>query len=490
MKISNLTNNYKTCWQTNNVMPHQNYNNQVTFQGFLSNVFSGEDTFIPKKSIIADEWGYVSEVSSYFSKLSKTRRKGKIASETHRLFNLLKSQQEKKIFKNHFGMHLYDDTSQQNQLAAQTQHTKPKKPVTNPVENKSNKINTITKQTSTKKSEILSKDSLLKEFESLENDDIPSFVTKIANGTREEQYNLLEIYKELFKKHDELMENDPSTKFKKEIREKYTEQLKKEIREEFDKSGKKYNSTEVIKETYKRLDKMAQDAGLDNYAPSTLKLGQKLVVLGKQMEEQNISFVPKAPVSFETEEKKWKYINDALWAVPKNEASAMEALEVFEKYGEKRFVDETTSVTSLDDLRTSISGYIDEILSKGILKNIFHNETSLELTNVLLQRYIQVYSKFATNQIDSRAYPDVKSIWRMFDSYKHIANKDTILMMINAMKDFAVDKEEYTRLKYFVKHFSPELYESINYNDLQDIEKAIAELGNKVENLPDSYLQT
>ena len=70
MKISNITNNYKTYMQTNNVIPNQNYNKKVAFQCFLSNVFSGEDTFIPKKSIIEDEWGYVSEVSSYFSKLS------------------------------------------------------------------------------------------------------------------------------------------------------------------------------------------------------------------------------------------------------------------------------------------------------------------------------------------------------------------------------------------------------------------------------------
>lgn len=52
MKISNITNNYKTYMQTNNVIPNQNYNKKVAFQGFLSNVFSGEDTFIPKKSII------------------------------------------------------------------------------------------------------------------------------------------------------------------------------------------------------------------------------------------------------------------------------------------------------------------------------------------------------------------------------------------------------------------------------------------------------
>ena len=60
-------------------------------------------------------------------------------------------------------MHLYDDTSQQNQLAVQTQHIKHKKPVTNSVENTSNKINNPQQQTSSKKSEILSKDTLLKE---------------------------------------------------------------------------------------------------------------------------------------------------------------------------------------------------------------------------------------------------------------------------------------------------------------------------------------
>ena len=58
-------------------------------------------------------------------------------------------------------------------------------------------------------------------------------------------------------------------------------------------------------------------------------------------------------------------------------------------------------------------------------------------------------------------------------------------MMINAIKDLAVDKYEYTRLKYFLKNFDPTLYEAINKNDMQDIEKAIVKLGKAVENLPD-----
>ena len=452
------------------------YSSNVSFNG-LFDFFAKKQEFFPSCSITDNPIKYAKEVYKNWENLSKSE----INDECKRLYSLLKTEKEQNLFRMHFYAYMPQELKK-NKLNTKNTQSQPiiNKPVITPT-----KPHFAQKTLTT----IYTKETILQEFESLENDDIPTFVAKIAKSSKEEQYNLLEIYKELFKKHDELMENDPSMKFKKEIREKYTEQLKKEIREEFDKSGKDYESTDVIKETYKRLDKMAQDAGLADYEQNTLKLGQKLATLRKQMEEQNISFVSKAPEFFETEERKWNYINEALWAAPKNEASAMDALDVFEKFGEKRFIDETTSVTSLDDLRTSISGYIDEILSKGILKNIFHNEHCLELTNVLLQRYIQVYSKFATNKIDSRAYPDVKSVWRMFDSYKHIANKDTMLMMINAMKDFAVDKEEYSRLKYFVKHFSPELYEVINKNDLQDIEKAIVKLGEKVENLPDNYLQ-
>lgn len=387
-------------------------------------------------------------------------------------------------------MHLYDDTSQQNQLAVQTQHIKHKKPVTNSVENTSNKINNPQQQASSKKSEILSKDTLLKEFESLENDDIPTFVAKIAKSSKEEQYNLLEIYKELFKKHDELMENDPSTKFKKEIREKYTEQLKKEIREEFDKSGKDYESTDVIKETYKRLDKMAQDAGLADYEQNTLKLGQKLATLRKQMEEQNISFVSKAPESFETEENKWKYIYSALTEMERNEKSLFDAFDVFEKYGSKVYLNPDSSFHTLDDLSSSTTCALDKILEKGWVNSFSHNEKSLEITNRALNRFAKVFSNFATTKINNPSAPDIRIIWQVFDRYEYCMNKNTMLTMIKQIQNYVVDKKEYKKLKSLLNHYDPKLYECIKPEDMPELENAVNQLAQKVKNLPDDYLKT
>lgn len=335
----------------------------------------------------------------------------------------------------------------------------------------------------------ISKESLLEEFERIEKEDVPNFVVKIANGTRDTQYNLVEIKSELEKKHKELLENDPLTLFRNDLHKnkELKQEIEKEIEEKFRQEGKKYSSTDIVKERIKTWEQMEKDAGFENYTPETLRLGRKLYVLEKQMKEQNISFVPKVPEQFVSDDEKWKYVNNAIYKIQKNEASAMEALDVFEKYGERRFVSNKTNETSLEVLETNISNYIEEILSKGIFKNIYHTKESIELTNALLQRFVQVHSKYATNQVDSRSYPDVGNIWHMFSRYKYVENKETMLMMINAMKDLAVDKDEYTSLKYVLKHFDPMLYEAINKNDLQDIEKAFVELGKAVENLPDKY---
>ena len=49
--------------------------------------------------------------------------------------------------------------------------------------------------------------SLLKEFDSIEKENIPAFVSKAAKGSREEQYQLLDLYINKSKEHKQLPAN-------------------------------------------------------------------------------------------------------------------------------------------------------------------------------------------------------------------------------------------------------------------------------------------
>ena len=498
MKILTINN-----YALNNLNKYQSNfkyeNKQVNFTG-ITEWFRKDNSFNPSCSISEDETTYVAELCGYLSK--KKLSSMELKREYTKIYNSLRTENEQKLYKDYFTKFLIVDESQQptqprpqgtrhvNQPRTQHVITPNNKVVTQEVVTDPKQTQIVTpKEENVAKPEVktITKEALLEEFEKLEKEDVPNFVAKIANSTRDTQYNLVEIKSELEKKHKELLENDPLTLFRNDLHKnkELKQEIEKELEEKFRQKGKKYSSTDIIKERIKTWEQMEKDAGFENYAPETLRLGRKLYVLEKQMKEQNISFVPKAPEQFASDDEKWKYIHKVLNRAQENEASTMEALAVFEKYGEKRFVSNKTNETSLEVLETNISNYIDEILSKGIFENIYHTKESIELTNALLQRFVQVHSKYATNQVDSRSYPDVGNIWHMFSRYKYVENKETMLMMINAMKDLAVDKNEYTRLKYFLKHFDPKLYEAINENDLQDIEKNIAELGKVVENLPD-----
>ena len=469
MKISNITNNYKTYMQTNNVIPNQNYNKKVAFQGFLSNVFSGEDTFIPKKSIIEDEWGYVSEVSSYFSKLSKTKRKGKIASETHRLFNLLKSQQEKKIFKNHFGMHLYDDTSQQNQLAVQTQHIKHKKPVTNSVENTSNKINNPQQQTSSKKSEILSKDTLLQEFESLEKEDIPSFVTRIAKGSKDEQYDIIEIYLEQDAKYRKLEKEDPYIIFKKENYPLIYEKVKS--RPEY----KNCYGIEHIKVAEKELEELCKKNGLYGLKQETQVLADKVKLLREELIKQNVSFIPRSEFTCEQEnpeqykKERLNYIKSILCFMSENEASAMEVLDIFDKLGLRAIYEGKCKEGTLEDLAI------------GTI-NAFEKCEKTEDANKIINRYLDVFNKYASKD---RKDKDISDLCYLMTECLNYMTKDTIIKLIETLKIYAYSQKHILNLSGVINR-DPELLIYVKKEELPEIRKHLNELEETVNKLSSS----
>ena len=229
----NMTNKYK-------VNTVQTYN-KVNFTGLLD-VFFRDDTqpkFIPTCKISENETKYVGELCTY---LAKSRLSpGELQSAYRRIYSTLKTPDEKKLFRDYFGKYLPPvPRKTEQQSVEQPKPPKPAAPAA-PVPVKSPETNGSSKKIPANNTAK----SLLKEFDSIEKENIPAFVSKAAKGSREEQYQLLDLYINKSKEHKQL----PA------------------------------NSTE------------------------RLALGTKLATLRKQMEEKNISFVPKAPEKFDTEEQ-------------------------------------------------------------------------------------------------------------------------------------------------------------------------------------------
>lgn len=414
----NMTNKYK-------VNTVQTYN-KVNFTGLLD-VFFRDDTqpkFIPTCKISENETKYVGELCTY---LAKSRLSpGELQSAYRRIYSTLKTPDEKKLFRDYFGKYLPPVPSKtEQQSIEQPKPSKPAAPAA-PVPVKSPETNGSSK----KIPENNTAKSLLKEFDSIEKENIPAFVSKAAKGSREEQYQLLDLYINKSKDHKQL----PA------------------------------NSTE------------------------RLALGTKLATLRKQMEEKNISFVPKAPEKFDTEEQKWKYINTALSVMEKNENSIFDAFDVFEKYGAKKYINRDSSFSTLDDLSTSTVCCLDKILEKGRIKGGRHDEKSIDLTNRVLQRFTEVFSKFATTKPE-KSTPDVRLLWYVFDRYEYCMNKETMLVMIEQIDKLAVDKKECKKLNVLLNHYEPKLYECLSPENIRDVELAVKKLEKKTEKLPDDYSQ-
>ena len=219
---------------------------------------------------------------------------------------------------------------------------------------------------------------------------------------------------------------------------------------------------------------------LDVSNPTRKAAAQKLNALEKQMIKQNISFVPKAPESFASDKIRWQFIKSALWETQRNEASTMDALDVFEKYGEKIYQAEPL-IDTLGDLGASVSAFLDR--NKG-------NQESL---NRVLRKYVDVYSKFATTEIRKGYSPDSRHLRVMFDSYCYWVDKKTTIKFIDALKNLAVDKNDCKKMGYFFKSLIPGDTPSaacwLTKQDLPDIQKALEEFTKAVENLPDDIMK-
>lgn len=228
-------------------------------------------------------------------------------------------------------------------------------------------------------------------------------------------------------------------------------------------------------EEYTRLRKEFNEKlrKLDISDPTRKAAAKKLKEMERQMIEQNISFVSKAPESFASEKERWDYFYKGIDANVRNEASAMDILDQFSRLG-GRMYDKNTGRRSIADIGTAVLIYANE------------KATSIESSNRILQKYVDSVFKFATNEIPPRGYsPDAAELLPAYNNSIKVMTKDTVIKFINAFKNIAVDKQQYIDIKYFLQDgIWQSFYPQLKPQDLPDIQKALDEFAKAVENLP------
>lgn len=254
-----------------------------------------------------------------------------------------------------------------------------------------------------------------------------------------------------------------------------TDDTSKTVQKGVNAASKKIESNPTLAE-YTALDEKWQSMADDN--PEKDVLGRKIVALRKQMIEQNISFVPKAPESFASDEEKWSHLYRLMNMPVNNEATAIDMLDQFSKLGGKMY-DPNTGKDSLMDMGTSVLIYANE------------KTQDIDSSNRIFQKYIDSVFKFATNEIPTGGYsPDAAVLLPAYNESRHVMTKDTVIKFINAFKNIAVDKKQYKDIKYFLKDGSWQIfYPKLKVQDLPDIQKALDEFAAAVENLPDDIMK-
>jgi len=188
----------------------------------------------------------------------------------------------------------------------------------------------------------------------------------------------------------------------------------------------------------------------------------------KAMREQNISFVPKPPRSFADEEETWKYLYKAMSVMDNNEASAIDALEMFEKYGSKRIKHYPDGIReSLSDLSVSVSIAVNSL--KGT-----------DSADRVLNKYIDVFSKFATKDNELR---DAGTLKWLFNKHCSEMSKDTLIKFIDTFKEISYDKQPLISLKILINNH-PHNLPKVKQDDFIEVRRHLNALEEAVKDLP------
>ena len=324
---------------------------------------------------------------------------------------------------------------------------------------------TILRQNTTAKMlKLLESDSfeeIPRELDKLSLEEIPVFVQDTAKTSKKAQNNLLKLLDNLDVKHKKLIESDPQTIFKQQNSSRLYDEIK--MRPENISCN---DPTEIKKLADVEMQKLLESKGLQDIQPETRVLGQKLSVMRKAMIEGNISFIPKAPETFASEADKIEYIQMALRKANINEASAMDAMAVFEKYGSRYEYGTYKALNTnngVSDLALAVEQVADALDAKTADK--------------VMNKYIDLFNKYA--RIDGD-YTDARRLTRLIERNHDKMSEETVIKFIESLKQFSFERAQtWSIRKYIVENEftkrSPEELKRIDIK-LKELEEIVKDM--------------
>ncbi len=206
---------------------------------------------------------------------------------------------------------------------------------------------------------------------------------------------------------------------------------------------------------------------LPNGDPKKQELGCEIYKIEERLKRDNVSFVPKPPETFASEAEKIEYIQSALQRVTMNEASAMDALGVFEKYGSRYTCGPYHSKnidTGMDDLAVAIYRISDKF--EG------------EITDKAISKYLDLFNKFARSDGE---YTDTRHLRLLIERHHSKMSEETVMKLIDTLKKFSFEREQAWTVRRYILD---DEFTKRSPEELSRIEKNIKELEEIVKDMP------
>ena len=196
-------------------------------------------------------------------------------------------------------------------------------------------------------------------------------------------------------------------------------------------------------------------------------MGRTLNKLEKELIENNISFVPKHSGVFLSEQEKIKYIQSALSQASINEASAMDALNVFEKFGSRYQYGSYKAFNTnngISDLALAVEQIADKL--------------DANIADKAMSKYIDLFNKYA--RVDGE-YTDARRLTRLIERNNDKMSEQTVIKFIESLKKFSFERSQtWSIRKYIVENN----FSQRGSDELLRIESKLLELEDIVKDMP------
>ena len=202
-----------------------------------------------------------------------------------------------------------------------------------------------------------------------------------------------------------------------------------------------------------------------NDDPMKKVLGKEKVSMRKAMIEGNVSFVPKPPQHFSSQEEKNQYILNALECTYINESSAMDALNVFDKFGSRFEYGYKNSENSISDLSIAVS-YAAKELDPKTADKIFN-------------KFIDLFGKFADTT--PPRHNDTRKLDNIIIEHHEKMSEDTINKFIDTLEKLSFEQSTAWNIR---KNIIENEYTKRSPEEITRIDSRLKKLEEKIKDLP------